>query len=164
VRHVFPWFWDRLKAIDDPREDPLYSVAQVQCLAVLMFACRIPSRRRLDLVTDDAQFRDNWCTFSRAKSETVICSRQMINVLARLDRDEIGDMRPDLLKTPIRQKQASDLYLLGHVMMGSDGTGIFSSPEPHCPQCLTQEHQDGSKTYLHNVLEIKALGWTQIRR
>ena len=43
-------------------------MAQVLNLAVLMFACRIPSRRRLDLVTDDAVFRDNWCVFSRART------------------------------------------------------------------------------------------------
>lgn len=134
-------------------------MAQVLNLAVLMFACRIPSRRRLDLVTDDAVFRDNWCVFSRARTETVICSKQMINVLARVEREETSALRPEFLKTLIRQKQVPDLYLLGHIMMGSDGTGIFSSPEPHCPQCLTQKHQDGSMTYLHNVLEIKALGW-----
>ena len=156
---MFPWFWDRLNEIEDPREDPLYSLSQVLCLALLMFACRIPSRRRLDLVTEDAVFRDNWCVFSRARSETVICSKQMINVLARLERDEISALRPALLKALIRQKQVPQLYLLGHVMMGSDGTGIFSSSEPHCAQCLTQEHEDGSKTYMHNVLEIKALGW-----
>lgn len=96
----------------------MYSVVQVLCLAVLMFACRIPSRRRLDLVTDDARFRDNWCVFSRAKSETVLCSKQLINVLAALDRDEISALRLELLRTLIRQKRVPDLYLLGHVWCG----------------------------------------------
>lgn len=129
------------------------------CLAVLMFACRIPSRRRLDLVTDDARFRDNWCAFSRAFSETVICSRQMINVLAVLDHEELGAQLPMLLKRLIRQKQVPGLYLLGHVMMAGDATGVFSAHERHCAQCLTQEHKDGSTTYLHNMLEFKAVGW-----
>jgi hypothetical protein len=131
----------------------------VLCLAVLMFACRIPSRRRLDLVSDDALFRDNWCAFSRDWSETVICSKQMINVLAMLDHEELGALLPMLLKRLIRQKQVPDLYLLGHVMMAGDATGVFSSHERHCPQCLTQEHRDGSMTYLHNMLEFKAVGW-----
>lgn len=137
----------------------MYAIEQVLCLAVLMFACRIPSRRRLDLVTGDATFRDNWCVFSRARTETVICSKQMVNVLAALEPEALGALRPRLLKDLIRHKRVPDLYLLGHVMMGSDGTGIFASSKPHCPQCLTQKHQDGSTTYLHNVLEIKALGW-----
>jgi hypothetical protein len=157
VRHLFPWFWDRLKSIEDPREEPRYTVAQIVCLGIVMFACRIRSRRRLDLESDDVQFRDNWCVFSRALSDTVICSKQMTNVLAKLSQDEIGGIRPDFLKELIKNKQAQDLYLLGHVMMGADGTGIFASSKFHCAQCLTQEHKDGSKTYLHNVLEIKAL-------
>ncbi|MCX6039241.1 MAG: hypothetical protein NTW99_15420 [Chloroflexi bacterium] len=128
-------------------------------LGVLMFACRIESLRRLDLETDDERFLDNWCVFSRARSETVVCSKQMTNVLAALDHEQISAMRPDFLKTLIRRKQAADLYLLGHVMMAGDATGIFSSSRYHCPQCLTQNHQDGSKTSLHNVLEIKAVGW-----
>jgi len=131
----------------------------VLCLAVLMFACRIPSRRRLDLEADDARFWYNWCAFSRARSETVICSKQMVNVLARLDHGELAALLPMLLKRLIRQKQVPDVYLLGHVMMAGDATGVFSSHERHCAQCLTQEHRDGSTTYLHNVLEFKAVGW-----
>ena len=137
----------------------MYRLAQVLCLAVLLFACRIPSRRRLDLVADDATFRDNWCVFSRARTQTVVCSKQMVNVLAALDPEEIGAGRPRFLKDLIRHKQVPDLYLLGHVMMGSDGTGIFASSQCHCSRCLTQNRQDGSTTYLHNVLETKALGW-----
>ncbi len=123
-----------------------------------MFAMRVPSRRQLDLITHDAQFRDNWGVFGRARSETVICSKQMTNVLAALDREELAALLPEFLKTLIRQKRVPDIYLLDHVMIAADGTGIFSSSKRHCAQCLTQEHRDGSTTYLHNVLELKALG------
>jgi len=133
---------------------------QVLNLCVLMFACRIRSLRGLDRVTDDAVFRDNWCVFSRARTNTVICSHQMTNVLGVTDPAEIAALRPRLVKTLHRQKQLPDALLLGHLMMAGDGTGIFSSPEFHCDQCLTQEHQDGSKTYLHNVLEVKVITWT----
>jgi hypothetical protein len=121
---------------------------QVLNLAVLMFACRIRSLRALDEVSDDAVFRDNWCVLSRARSETVVCSHQ------------IAALRPRLIKSLHRQKQLSDALLLGHMMMAGDGTGIFSSSEFHCEQCLTQEHQDGSKTYMHNVLEVKVVTWS----
>jgi len=144
--------------MDDPREDPYYSVGQIVCLALLMFACRIPSRRRLDLESEDGMFLRNWCIFSRSQSETVVCSKQMANVVKTLSRDEIAGLGPDLPRELLRDKRAKNLYLLGHVMMGADGTGIFADGKFHCRQCLTQEHKDGSKTYLHNVLEIKALG------
>lgn len=133
---------------------------QVLSLVVLMFACRIGSLRRLDEVTEDGRFRDNWCVFSRARRETVICSRQMTNVLAAMDSEEIAALRPRFIKTLHRQKQLSDALLLGHLMLVSDGTGIFSSTEYHCEQCLTQDHKDGTMVYLHNVLEAKVITWS----
>jgi len=133
---------------------------QVQTLGVLMFACRIGSLRALDNVTHDARFCDNWCVFSRARRQTVLCSHQMTNVLAAMDSEEIAALRPRLIKTLLRQKQLSDALLLGHLMVVTDGTGIFSSSEYHCDQCLTQKHQDGSKTYLHNVVETKVITWS----
>ncbi|MCX6843859.1 MAG: hypothetical protein NTX53_16475 [candidate division WOR-3 bacterium] len=145
--------------MDDPREDCLYSMGQVLSLALLMFACRISSLRKLDLVSDDALFRDNWCVFSRAQTDTVICSRQMTNVLAATDPEQIAALRPRLVKGLIRQKQLPDAFLLGHLMVVSDGTGIRASSKFHCSQCLTQKHQDGSMTYMHNVLETKVITW-----
>lgn len=157
VRHCFPWWWEALDGLTDPRDGPRYLLRQVVNLAVLMFACRIGSLRGLDRVTDDARFRDNWCVFNRAPADTVVCSHQMTNVLAALDPEEVGALRPRLVRTLHRQKQLPDAMLLGHLMMASDGTGIFSSSEFHCGQCLTQQHQDGSTTYLHNVLEAKVV-------
>lgn len=129
-------------------------------LGVLMFACRIRSLRALDDVTGDARFRDNWCVFSRARRDTVICSHQMTNVLAAMDPEELAALRPRLIKTLLRQKQLPEAFVLGHLMVVSDGTGIFSSSRHHCERCLTQTHQDGSKTYLHNVVETKVVTWS----
>ena len=133
---------------------------QVLSLALLMFACRIRSLRGLDEVSDDARFRDNWCVVSRARTETVVCSHQMTNVLAAIDPEEIAALRPRLIKSLHRQKQLPDALLLGHLMVVSDGTGIFSSSQFHCDRCLTQQHKDGAKTYLHNVLEAKVITWS----
>jgi len=156
---MYPWFWQACQSIVDPREDPLYSMPQVLSLAILMFACRIPSRNQLDKLSDDDTFLRNWCTFSRAITQTVICSKQMINVCAMIDPEELGALILRFLKTMLRNKQAPSLYLLKHVMLAADGTGVFSSQEPHCKQCLYQKHKDGRITYLHNMLEIKAVGW-----
>ena len=134
-------------------------MGQVLSLALLMFACRVTSLRKLDHLTDDALFRDNWCVFSRAQTDTVICSRQMTNVLAVIDPEQIGALRIRLVKGLIRQKQLPNAFLLGHLMVVSDGTGIYASSEFHCLQCLTQNHHDGSKTYMHNVLETKVITW-----
>jgi hypothetical protein len=149
-----------LDQITDVRDEPLYPMRQVLSLATLMFACRIGSLRRLDRVTEDAVFRDNWCVFSRCRRETVVCSHQMTNVLAVVDPEEIAALRVPLIRTLHRNKQLPDALLLGHLMIATDGTGIFASSEFHCDQCLTQKHDDGSMTYLHNVVEAKVVTWS----
>ena len=143
--------------MEDFRDGPVYTMGQVLSLPLLMFACRISSLRKLDLVSDDVLFRDNWCVFSRARTDTVICSRQMTNVLAVTDPESISALRLRLVKGLIRQKQLPDAFLLGHLMVVSDGTGIYASSKFHCSQCLTQTHQNGSMTYLHNVVETKVI-------
>lgn len=138
----------------------MYTLPQVVYLAILMFACRIPSLRRLDEVTHDARFLANWCRLSRATTETVVCSRQMTHVLGDVDPAALGALRPPLLQGLVRAKRLGAAMVQGHLMIAGDATGLFSSSEYHCAQCLTQHHDDGRVTYLHNVLEMKVLSVT----
>lgn len=157
MAHCFPWFWKEMAEIDDPREERHYTITQVLMLGVLMFACRIRSLRALDAVSDDPLFLDNWCRLSRARTDTVICSRQMTNVLAQLDPDELAEIPVKMIKALVRQKQIPDAFILGHLAVASDATGIFSSSKRHCQNCLTQTHKDGTVTYMHNMLEAKVI-------
>jgi hypothetical protein len=43
VQHEFPWWWEALDQIGDPRDEPLYPMRQVLTLGVMMFGCRIGS-------------------------------------------------------------------------------------------------------------------------
>lgn len=122
-----------------------------------MFACRITSRRELDRVSDDGTFRDNMARFCGIRTETVMTSAQMVNVLKALDADELAGLQPELVRKLIAAKRLGDAYVQGCLTVASDGTGLYSSSERHCDKCLTQEHQDGTKTYMHNVLEAKVL-------
>ncbi len=122
-----------------------------------MFACRITSRRELDRVSDNACFIENLCRFSGTQSETVMVSEQMVNVLKELDVDELATVQPKLIRTLVKDKRIQDAYVLGHLAVCADGTGIFSSPNFHCEECLTQKHKDGTVTYMHNMLEAKIL-------
>lgn len=159
MRHCFADFWQRLGAIADPRDPDkvVYDLKQVLCLATLMFACRIPSLKALDRFSDNALFLDNLCRFSGVETQTVMVSQQLVNVLAELDADELASVQPELIRQLIAQKRLSDAYVLGHVALASDGTGIFASSQYHCDQCLTQNHKDGTTTYMHNMLEAKVL-------
>ena len=42
-------------------------------------------------------------------------------------------------------------YLDGHVLISGDGTGHFSSGNVCCPQCCVKEHQNGTKSYYHQM-------------
>ena len=127
------------------------------CLAVLMFAGRVPSRRELDRLADDAVFRDNIALFCGEPTDTVMTSTQMVNVLKVLDAGELGGLQSESVRQLVAAKRLPDAYVLGHLALATDGTGIYASSKPHCGKCLTQEHRDGSKTYMHNVLEAKVL-------
>lgn len=159
MRHCFPRFWQAVDGLEDPRDPDriTYSLKHVICLVTLLFACRVPSRRQLDRFSDDATFRDNLARLCGQPCDTVMCSAQMINVLKALDAGELAGLQPELLRQLIASKRLKDAYVLGHLALASDGTGIFSSSEPHCSQCLTQRHADGTVTYMHNVLEAKVL-------
>ena len=159
VRHCFPDFRDYLEAIEDPRDPDRirYPLTQVLNLAVFMFACRITSRRELDRVSDNASFLENLCRFSGIQTETVMVSEQLVNVLAVLNADELAAVLPELIRALVKKKRLQDSYVLGCLPICSDGTGIFSSSTFHCDECLTQNHKDGTVTYLHNMLETKVL-------
>ena len=159
MRRCFPDFWKRLAAIEEPRDTSkvIYPLTQVLCLATLMFACRITSRRALDRISHNALFRDNLCLFSGIGTDTVMVSQQLVNVLKELDADELATVQPELVRALIQKKRLADAYVLGHLAVCSDGTGIFSSASEHCEECLTQKHKDGTLTYMHNMLEAKVL-------
>ena len=159
MRHCFADFWDALDSIEDPRHpDRLrYPLTQVLCLATLMFACRISSRRELDRVSDDACFVENLCRFSGTRTSTAMVSEQMVNVFKAVEVDQLATVQPKLIKALVKDKRLQDAYVLGHLAVCSDGTGIFASSNYHCDECLTQEHQDGTVTYMHNMLEAKVL-------
>ena len=159
VRHCFPKFWNNIEAIEEPRDtDKLtYPLRQVLCLCIFMFASRVSSRRELDRISDNVLFRDNLCLFSGKQTQTVMVSEQMVNVFKKLDPDELATVQPELVRTLIEKKRVPDAYVLGHLAVCSDATGIFSSSSYHCDECLTQKHKDGRIVYMHNMLEAKVL-------
>jgi len=124
---------------------------------MLMFACRVPSRRELDRISDNVLFRDNLCRFSGVETDTVMVAQQLVNVLKELDAGALATVQPELVRQLVAQKRLSDAYIGGHLALASDGTGIFASSTYHCEECLTQTHQDGRVVYLHNMLEAKVL-------
>jgi hypothetical protein len=73
----------------------------------------------------------------------------------RLDHVDPNDIRPAFKKVFAAFQRGKGLeefeYLDGHVLISGDGTGQFSSSNVCCPQCCVKEHQNGTKTYYHQM-------------
>jgi hypothetical protein len=44
------------------------------------------------------------------------------------------------------------IFMNDHYLMPIDGTGFFSSTQVHCDNCCVKNHNDGTKTYYHQML------------
>jgi hypothetical protein len=75
-------------------------------------------------------------------------------------RERLDDVDPDYIRPAFKKVFASFQrgkgleefeYLDGHVLISGDGTGKFSSNNVCCPYCCVKEHQNGTKTYYHQM-------------
>ena len=134
-----------------------YTLRQVLMLGMLMFCCRVESRRKLKRVSATPEFLDNWCRLSGARTDSVAHPDTMMYLLERVDTHQLGAVPAEMIRHLIRTKRLGESFLDGHLMVTIDATGIFSSRRPHCPQCLTQRRDDGTVTYMHHMLEAKVV-------
>ena len=126
-------------------------------LGILMFCCRMPSRRRLGQLSQSEEFHENWCGLSGARTDAVAHPDTLMYLLKRLDNAQLGAVAPKMIKALIRAKRLPKAFLNGHLMVAVDGVCTFSSHDYHCEQCLVMNHQDGSRSYLHSMLEAKVV-------
>ena len=74
----------------------------------------------------------------------------------RLDEVDPRQLRPlyQTLFSPFSAARGwrGSSYLDGHYLLSLDGTGYFSSPTIHCPQCCEKHHRNGTITYYHQML------------
>lgn len=73
----------------------------------------------------------------------------------RLDLVDPIHLRPAFKKVFAAFQRGKGLeefvYMDGHVLISGDGTGQFSSGSIRCPHCCVKEHQNGKKTYYHQM-------------
>lgn len=75
-------------------------------------------------------------------------------------RERLDKVDPDELRKPFKKIFAEAQrgkvieqfeYLNGYYLASGDATGMFSSSTVHCDNCCVKEHQNGSKTYYHQM-------------
>lgn len=126
-------------------------------LGILMFCCRISSRRRLRELGWSEEFHENWCRLSAARTEAVAHPDTLIHLLKKIDNGQLGAMATMMVKDLIRAKRLPTAFLDGHLMIAVDGVCIFSSRTYHCEECIVIHHGDSTMSYLHSMLEAKVI-------
>ncbi|CCB85457.1 transposase [Parachlamydia acanthamoebae UV-7] len=139
--------------IPDPREftkNVAISITDHLMSGIAVFGLKCPSlldydRKRSDNVI--AQNLRDLYHINNPPSDTYLRER-----LDYVDPDHI---RPAFKKVFAFFQRGKGLegfeYLNGYVLISGDGTGEFSSGNICCPQCCVKEHQNGTKTYYHQM-------------
>ena len=154
--------WDLFDTIPDPRDRDscTYTIAQLLGLVVLMFCCRASSRRQWDRMTDDAVLQENWCTFTGARADTAAVYGTVRHVLTQVEPQAFGGLQVQVVRGLLRRKQLPGAHLFGRLLVAGDGTGIYAQTGrdgPHCPHCLEQHHDNGTVTYMHQMLDARVV-------
>ena len=156
VHHFFNGFALLFCPVPDPRVPYLitYPLASICFTGVLMFVCRLGSRRQINNM-----FRSNGPSEAKFQSlfgvQTCPHGDTLNALYSRLDPSKVQEVLCLMVERLIRKKvlyryRLRDRYYL----IAIDGTGMLTYPERHCPHCLTRTH-NGKTTYYHPVLEAK---------
>lgn len=155
VKHFFGGFQQLFSRVLDPREPSkiIYPLPSVVFAGILMFLCRLGSRRQLN-----EKFRNNSGSEEKFQELFHVATSphgDSLNYLfKKLASDQIGQVVAAMTKTLIRKKLLYPYRLFGYYMIAIDGTGMLTFPVRHCAHCLEYHHSSGT-IYYHHVLEAK---------
>ena len=126
-------------------------------MGMLLFLLKMGARRQLDFELDSPEALANLNRLSGCDQSDLAHPDTLDHYLGHVEPAEISaKIRHRMVHHLIRTKALDSERVMGHFMIGVDGTQELSFPERHCQYCL--ERTNGSKTlYYHNVLEAKLL-------
>lgn len=125
---------------------------------VLLFCCKLGSRRQLDYDLRDMEtyVLSNSNRLANARQESLPVNKTLPHFLGHVGSAALADLRAQLVRRLIRMKALDDYRLNGDFVVAADGTGYLTFRRRHCACCLTKTH-GGKTTYFHPVLEAKLL-------
>jgi len=126
---------------------------------LLLFVCKLGSRRQLDFDLRDAAtyMLANVNRLAGTAQTTLPVHDTLDHFLQHLGAAPLAALRTQLVRRLIRMKALDGARLLGRVVVAIDGTGHLRFARPHCPHCLVQHHATHD-VYLHLVEEAKVVG------
>ncbi len=126
---------------------------------VLLFCCKLGSRRQLDFDLRDAttQVLGNVNRLAGTQQATLPVHDTLDHFLGHVGSAPLAALRTQMIRRLLRMKVLDAARLLGRVVVAIDGTGHLHFRTAHCPQCLVRRHATHD-VYLHMVEEAKLLG------
>jgi hypothetical protein len=123
---------------------------------LLLFLCRLGSRRQLDYELRDLEscVLANLNALAQTRVECLPVDGTLAHYLGHLGHEPLEALRAEMVRHLIRQRVLDKYRLLGHLVVACDGTGHLSFQRRHCPDCLTAEHEHGTY-YFHKLCEAK---------
>jgi hypothetical protein len=124
--------------------------------ALLLFLCKLGSRRQLDFQLRDLELAilANVNRLSGCEQDSLPVNKTLSHFLSHVGSEPIAGLRTRCVQRLIRNKVLDGTRLLGRLVFVVDGTSFLCFKERHCPHCLV--HRNGcSVYYLHPVLEAK---------
>lgn len=119
------------------------------------FACMYfqdPSLLQFQKRLEDVQHRNNLKTLFDV--ENIPKETQMRDITDGVDSEHFRPIFKNFYSRLQRGKQLEKFQILpGTYYFPIDGSQFFGSKEVSCEQCLVKEHQNGSKSYSHHVLQ-----------
>ena len=139
--------------VPDPREftkKVTISITDHLMSGLAVFGLKCPSLLDFDRKRSDSVIAQNLRDLyhiNNAPSDTYLRER-----LDNVDPDHIRPAFKKIFALFQRGKGLEEFeFLDGYVIISGDGTGQFSSSNVCCPQCCVKEHQNGTKTYYHQM-------------
>jgi len=150
-----------LAALPDTRHQPFieYDQTFLAWWGVLLFCCKLGSRRQLDFDLRDAatQVLGNVNRLAGTQQATLPVHDTLDHFLGHVGSAPLAALRTQMIRRLLRMKVLDAARLLGRVVIAIDGTGHLHFRQPHCPQCLVRHHATYD-VYLHMVEEAKLIG------
>jgi hypothetical protein len=145
------------EGVQDPRNPNLiiYSLNSVLFTGVLLFVCRLGSRRSIQAkLRGNGPAQDKFgALFGLAQiphGDTLNYSCQRVQV------DEVQEVICAFMERLIRNKVLCAYRLLGvYYLVAIDGTGVITFRRRHCEHCLQKKLSNGETLFYHPVLEAK---------
>lgn len=159
IRHFFPGFNKILNELPDVRNPEMstYSASHLIQLGLLMFMFQSGSRRQLKKDSDSENFRKNLLQLSESQEDYVANPDTLAYFFESLDPNYFACIPSQLVRQLIQKRVLENHRFDGEYLIAIDAVKIYSFKKKHCPHCTYREHENGTVSYFHYVLEAKLI-------